>query len=348
VHLLEEYTTAVKDAGAALGKPIHVIAESDLCDPRLIRSPEAGGYGMDAQWLDDFHHAVHVALTGERDGYYVDHHGVEDLPTILRDRYLHAGRYSEHRRRTVGRPARDVRYDRFVVCVQNHDQVGNRMLGERLTSLTDRDGLAVAATLLLTSPSVPMLWMGEEYAEPAPFRYFVSHTDPDLIDAVRRGRREEFAAFAWQGEAPDPQAEETFRDSTIDLDLAHDGGDHQEMFSLYRELLALRRCLPVLHDPSGGEVAATLVPGRQAVALHRRGPFGEVIVAANADDQAVEVVLPTAAGDWVERFTTAGRHHGGEDPAGAARSDGAVMAIPLTRRSARVFVRTGTTKRLPT
>ncbi|MEX2551234.1 MAG: malto-oligosyltrehalose trehalohydrolase [Nitriliruptoraceae bacterium] len=348
VHLLEEYTAAVKDAGAALGKPIHVVAESDLCDPRLVRAPAVGGYGMDAQWLDDFHHAVHVALTGERDGYYVDHHGLEDLPTLYRDRYLHAGRYSEHRRRTVGRPARDVAYDRFVVCVQNHDQVGNRMLGERLTALTDRAGLELAATLLLTSPYVPMLWMGEEYAESAPFRYFVSHTDPELVEAVRRGRREEFASFAWRAEAPDPQAEETFRASTIDLGLAHDGGDHQEMFSLYRELIAMRRRLPVLYDPTGGDVAATLVPGRQAIGLHRRGRLGEVVVAANAEDDDVEVVLPSAAGDFEEHFTTAGRHHGGEDPAGAARSDGAVLTIPLTRRSARVFVRAGTTTRLPT
>ncbi len=348
VHLLEEYTAAVTDAGAALGKPIHVVAESDLCDPRLIRGPEAGGYGMDGQWLDDFHHAVHVALTGERDGYYVDHHGFEDLPTILRDRYLHAGRYSEHRRRTIGRPARDVPYDRFVVCVQNHDQVGNRMLGERLTALTDRAGLEMAATLLLTSPYVPMLWMGEEYAEPAPFRYFVSHTDPELIEAVRRGRRAEFADFAWQGEAPDPQAEETFRASTIDLDLAHDGGDHEAMFAFYRDLLALRRRLPVLHDPTAGEVSATLAPGGRAVALHRRGPFGEVVVAANAGDDDALVVLPAVGGVFEESFTTAGRHHGGDDPAGAPRTDGGALTIPLTPRSARVFVRTATMEGLPT
>ncbi len=348
VHLLEEFTTAVKAEGARLGKPVHVIAESDLCDPRLVREVAAGGYGMDAQWADDFHHAVHVALTGERGGYYVDHDGLADLVPMLRDRYLHAGRYSEHRKRTVGRPARDVPYDRFVACVQNHDQVGNRMLGERLTALTDRAGLEVAAAALLTAPFVPMLWMGEEYAEPAPFQYFVSHTDPELVEAVRTGRREEFSAFAWQGEAPDPQAEEAFRRSTIDLDLARDGGPHQAMFELYRELLALRRALPVLHDPAGQDVDATLPPGAQAVALHRVGPLGEVVVAINADDRDVEVVLPHAPGPWRERFSTAARHHDGVDPAGPPRQEGPTVTVPLRRRSVRVLVRPGTIERQQT
>ncbi len=373
VHLLEEFTRAVKAEGARLGKPVHVIAESDLCDPRLVRDVAAGGYGMDAQWADDFHHAVHVALTGERDGYYVDHDGLADLVPMLRDRYVHAGRYSAHRKRTVGRPARDVPYDRFVVCVQNHDQVGNRMLGERLTALTDRGGLEVAAAALLTSPYVPMLWMGEEYAEPAPFQYFVSHTDPDLVEAVRTGRREEFAAFAWQGAAPDPQSEATFHRSTLDLDLAHDGGAHQDMFALYRELIALRRALPVLHDPAGHDVAATLVPGAQAIALHRAGPLGEVVVAINAEQRGVEAVVAHAPGPWQERFSTAARHHGGRDPAGAPRegpASGAGVAttggagvattggagvattagagsltIPLSPRSVRVLVRAGTIER---
>ena len=358
VHLLEEFTTAVKAEGARLGKPVHVIAESDLCDPRLVRDVAAGGYGLDAQWADDFHHAVHVALTGERDGYYVDHDGLADLVPMLRDRYVHAGRYSEYRSRTVGRPGREVPYDRFVVCVQNHDQVGNRMLGERLTALTDRAGLEVAAATLLTSPYVPMLWMGEEYAEPAPFQYFVSHGDPDLVEAVRTGRREEFATFAWQGEAPDPQSEATFRRSTLDLGLARDGGRHQAVFELYRELLALRRALPVLHDPAGHDVDATLVPGAQAIGLHRAGPLGEVVVAINAEDRDLEVVLAHAPGPWQERFSTAARHHDGVDPAGpvhqhsvdahegAATNPGtSPLTIPLSPRSVRVLVRAGTIER---
>ncbi|MFP4310396.1 MAG: malto-oligosyltrehalose trehalohydrolase [Nitriliruptoraceae bacterium] len=345
VHLLEAFTTAVKRAGEALGKPIHVIAESDLCDPRLVREVAAGGYGLDAQWADDLHHAVHVALTGERDGYYVDHAGLEDLAVMLRDRFVLAGRYSEHRGRTVGRPGRDLPYDRFVVCVQNHDQVGNRMLGERLTALTDTAGLEVAAAIVLTCPFVPMLFMGEEYAEAAPFQYFTSHTGAALIEAVRTGRREEFAAFAWQGEAPDPQDEATFARSTLDLALARDGGEHEAMFALYRDLIALRRALPVLTDPAGDDVAVTVVPGVQAVGLHRAGPHGEAVLAINAAEQDVEVVLADAAGPWHERFSTAGRRNGGSDPAGPHEQDGPVLTVPLTRRSVRVFVRAGTTDR---
>ncbi len=348
VHLLEAFTAAVKREGERLRKSVHVIAESDLCDPRLVRDVEAGGYGLDAQWADDLHHAVHVALTGERDGYYVDHTGLPDLARMLRDRFVYAGRYSQARGRTVGRPAREVPYDRFVVCVQNHDQVGNRMLGERLTALTDTAGLEVAAALLLTSPYVPMLFMGEEYAEPAPFQFFTSHAGEELIAAVRTGRREEFAAFAWQGEAPDPQDEATFRRSTIDLSLARDGGAHEAMFTFYRELLALRRRLPVLTDPSGEDVAVTLVPGAQALGLHRAGPQGEVVVAVNADDRDVEVVLAHAPGAWSEELSTAGRHHAGVDPAGTPRQDGPVLTVPLTRRSVRVLVRAGTITRTVT
>ena len=190
-----------------------------------------------------------------------------------------------------------------------------------------------------------MLWMGEEYAEPAPFLYFVSHADPDLIEAVRTGRREEFSAFAWQGEAPDPQAEETFTRSTLDLDLAHDGDQHEAMFSLYRELIGLRRRLPVLHDPAGHDVDATLVPGAQAIALHRQGPLGEVVVAINAEKRDVEVVLAHAPGPWQERFSTAARHHGGDDPAGPPRQEGAALTVPLARRSVRVLVGPGTIER---
>ena len=311
VHLLEELATAVHTEAERIGRPVHLIAESDLCDPRLVRSPQAGGYGLDAQWADDLHHAVHVAITGERDGYYLDYTGLDDLRTMLRDRYVFAGRYSAHRERTVGRPARDVPYDRFVACVQNHDQVGNRMLGERLAELTDLEGCKLAAAALLTSPFVPMLFMGEEYADPAPFRYFVSHSDPDLIDAVRTGRREEFAAFAWQGEAPDPQAQETFDASQLDLSLAHAGGRHTYLHTCYRELIALRRRLDLLHRPDAPDLDVIPVPGRQTLALHRSDGAAAVAVVINAEPDSVEVAIPAAPGMWTVRLDTADARFGG-------------------------------------
>jgi maltooligosyltrehalose trehalohydrolase len=250
VHVLEELATAVHAEAERLGRTVHLIAESDLADPRLVRSPEVGGYGLDAQWLDDVHHALHTAVTGERDGYFGDYEGFPDLARALRDRFVYAGRYSPHRGRRVGRPARDLPYDRFVVCTQNHDQVGNRMLGERRSVLVPFETLKLAAGALALLPFTPMLWMGQEYGEEAPFQYFVSHTEPALIEAVREGRQREFAYFAKDGlEAPDPQAEATFERSKLDWSL-RDRGHHATLRALYTELLRLRRTVPPSRAPT--------------------------------------------------------------------------------------------------
>ncbi len=333
VHLLEELTTAAKAEGARLGKQIQVIAESDLCDPKLIRPIDEHGFGLDAQWADDFHHAVHVGLTGEDDGYYVDYAGLTDLGAMLRDRYVFAGRYSPYRERTVGRPAPDVSYDRFVVCVQNHDQVGNRMLGERLSALTDADGQRFAAAMLLTSPFVPMLFMGEEYAEPAPFQYFVSHGDDDLQTAVREGRRAEFAAFAWQGEAPDPNDPATFERSRIDVGLARQPGEHAAMFAFYRHLIELRRELPLLHDPSAPDPVATAVPGRQAIAWQRPDVGEAIIVAANAEHDAVTLDLEDAPGPWTMRFDSSDPRWGGGGPTPAPDAQSPTLQLTVPGRT---------------
>jgi maltooligosyltrehalose trehalohydrolase len=304
-HLLEELTAAVHREGERLGKPIHVIAESDLSAPRLLRSPEAGGYGLDAQWSDEFHHAVHVALTGERDGYYVDHDGLGDIARMTRDRYAYAGRYSAYRDRIVGRPARDLPYDRFVVCVQNHDQVGNRMLGERLSVLTDLEGCKLAAATLLTAPFVPMLFMGEEHGETAPFQFFVSHADEALQEAVRTGRREEFAAFAWLGDAPDPNDPATFERSRVDHDLKHAGGPHGALYALYRHLIEVRRARPLLTDPTAPDVVATQLPGRQTLLLSRRAADVGHLTVVNAEPTPVEVRTAADGLPWSLALDTA-------------------------------------------
>jgi maltooligosyltrehalose trehalohydrolase len=310
-HLLEELTTAAHREGARLGKPVHVIAESDLSAPRLLRSSEAGGYGLDAQWSDEFHHAVHVALTGERDGYYGDHDGLGDIVRMTRDRYAYAGRYSAYRDRIVGRPARDLPYDRFVVCVQNHDQVGNRMLGERLSALTDLEGCKLAAATLLTAPFVPMLFMGEEHGETAPFQFFVSHADPALRDAVRTGRREEFAAFTWRGEAPDPNDPATFARSRVDHDLKRAGGSHGVLYTLYRHLIDLRRDRPLLTDPTAPDVVATQLPGRQTLLLARRDGDTAHFTVVNAAPTPVEVRTDADGLQWTVALDTADRRWDG-------------------------------------
>ncbi len=338
-HLLEEIATAVHAQGERMGRAVHLIAESDLCDARLMRPPAAGGYGLDAQWADEFHHAIHVALTGEQDAYYADHAGLADLVPQLRDRFLHAGRYSAFRDRTVGRPARDLPYDRFVACVQNHDQVGNRMMGERLSELVDTEGLKLAAAALLTSPFVPMLFMGEEHADPAPFPYFVSHTEPELVEAVQKGRAAEFADFAWQGETPDPQAETTFASAKLEVSLAKGSGRHGALFDLYRQLIAVRTEVPLLHRPDAPDPVTASVPGHEAISLHRRDGDEAVVVAINADDRPVEVVVPDAVGPWQVRIATADERFDGPGRAGEPTEDGGVLRLLVAPRSVVLLVR---------
>ena len=306
VHLLEELATAVHAEADRLGRRALVVAESDLQDPRLVRTTERGGYGIDGQWLDDVHHAVHVAVTGERDGWYVDYEGLPDLARALRDRFALADRYSMFRRRRVGRQARDVPHARFVVCTQNHDQVGNRMTGDRLNTQVGAELAKVAAGAILLSAFTPMLWMGEEYGEPAPFQYFVSHTDEALIEAVRTGRADEFAAFSWEGGVPDPQDPATFERSRLDWSL-RDRDGHRDVLACYRDLLALRRSHPAI--VGGGEPTPTLF-GPATLAWHRATDDREVVIIVNAAPHDVTVDLP-ADGNWEVVLDTADQHYAG-------------------------------------
>jgi maltooligosyltrehalose trehalohydrolase len=290
VHLLEQIARDVHAEAGRHGRHAFVIAESDLADPRLVRSPEVGGYGLDGQWLDDVHHALHVAFTGERTGYYEDFDGLADLERAFRDRFVMAGRWSPHRQRTVGRPAGDVPYHRFVACTQNHDQVGNRMLGERKTHLLDDEPLKAIGAALLLLPFTPMLWMGQEYGDTAPFQYFVSHTDPDLVRAVQEGRQREFAYFADQGQAPDPQSEATFVRSKLDWSLRERDG-HATLLALYRELLRLRREVAPIAAPDASD-AVTVVHDPDTISWRRSRGDDEIVVVVHAGDDAAEVPLP--------------------------------------------------------
>jgi maltooligosyltrehalose trehalohydrolase len=210
---LEELASAVHEKAERLNRRVYVIAESDLNDTRVIRSRELGGYGLDAQWNDDFHHALHTLLTEDQTGYYQDFGRLGDLVKAFREGFVCSGQYSSYRRRRHGNSSRDIPAGCFVVFAQNHDQVGNRMRGERLSQLVCRERMKLAAGVVFLSPFIPLLFMGEEYGETAPFPYFISHSDADLVEAVRRGRREEFAAFGWSQEPPDPQIPMTRRPS---------------------------------------------------------------------------------------------------------------------------------------
>lgn len=247
-HILRDLKQAVEEEARALGRTVLVIAESDLNDVRLLDPVSRGGDGLDAQWSDDFHHSVHALLTGERQGYYSDFGRTSQLVKALRQTFVYDGSYSESRGRKHGAPAGAHPGDAFVVCIQNHDQVGNRAAGERLSTLVSSAQQRLAAGLLLLSPHVPLLFMGEEYGERHPFPYFCSFFDPTLIEAVRVGRTREFADFRWQEHAvPDPQAESTFQSAKLSWSWQQDA--HQTgLRQLYTDLLAARRHWPALRN----------------------------------------------------------------------------------------------------
>ncbi|MGI8497173.1 MAG: malto-oligosyltrehalose trehalohydrolase [Gemmatimonadaceae bacterium] len=307
-HILQEIGEAVHAQGERLGRSIVVIAESDLNDPRLLRPPAHGGFGLDAQWSDDFHHSVHSLLTGERQGYYSDFAGVDGVAKLLEERFVYDGIHSSHRRRRHGAPARDVPADHFVVALQNHDQVGNRAAGDRLSTLLSPAQLRLAAALLLLSPYVPLLFMGEDYAETNPFLYFVSHGDAGLVEAVRRGRREEFASFGWAQDVPDPQDEDTFLRCKLNRGVLCDF-EHAAIRRLYQDLLRLRRTeralrpgcadVTVRHDTSGW-IALDLRPpsghGRKLIALFNLSARPQAVPVRGGSvgiRDRIEVVLDT-------------------------------------------------------
>ncbi|MGW5668186.1 malto-oligosyltrehalose trehalohydrolase [Micromonospora sp. NPDC003776] len=287
-HLLEQMAADVEALSTHLGRPLSLIAESDLNDPRLITPREAGGYGLHAQWNDDAHHALHTLLTGERQGYYGDFGSLECLTDVLTGAFFHAGTWSSFRNRSHGRPVDRQRTPghRFVAYLQNHDQVGNRATGDRISATLSAGLLRVGATLLMTAPFTPMLFMGEEWAASTPWQFFTSHPEPELAAAVATGRKREFAAHGWPpGEVPDPQDPQTFLRSRLDW-AELDKPEHREMYDFYRRLIALRKRRPDLSDPRLGQVEVR--HGDQFLLMRR----GECLVVANLAGKPQRINLP--------------------------------------------------------
>jgi maltooligosyltrehalose trehalohydrolase len=254
---------------------------------------------LDCQWNDDFHHALHVACTADRNGYYGDYEGFVDLATAFSEGFVYSGRYSQHRKCIHGSPSVHVEPCRFVVFSQNHDQVGNRFLGDRLAQLSDFESAKLAAAAVILSPYIPMLFMGEEYAELAPFLYFVSHGDEDLIAAVRNGRREEFNHFHFAGEAPDPQSEDTYLRSKLDHVLWQHPGRHRAMRQYYCELLNLRRTQPALRRLSRRNTSIEVDQNSKLIAMTRQAEEGaQILVLFAFGETAVPPPSLRDAGGW--------------------------------------------------
>jgi maltooligosyltrehalose trehalohydrolase len=292
VHILNEIRQYLDAFNEKAGRKHYLIIENDLNDARFINTPDIGGYGMDAQWIDEFHHALRVTSGNGRQGYYADFNGIEHLAKAYMDAYVYDGIYSEHRAKTFGIKAKNNPGEQFVVFSQNHDQVGNRMLGERTSTLVSFEMQKLMAAAVMVSPFIPLLFMGEEWAEANPFQYFVSHTDPELADAVRRGRRDEFKDFHMEGEAPDPLAEETYGNSKLQWDML-DKEPHKTMLKYYKELVGIRKSLPALYVLDRQNVHVDVDKDNETLLLHRS--YGEEHVICLMNFSSVQRSMLTLA-----------------------------------------------------
>jgi maltooligosyltrehalose trehalohydrolase len=317
-HFLAELSLEIHELRKELNRQIFLFAETAANDLRYIESRELGGYNLDAQWNDEFHHALRTLLIDERTGYYRDYGELRQLLKAYTEGYVYSGEYSKYRDRRHGSSTRDIPAERFVVFSQNHDQIGNRMLGERLSELVSFEKLKLAAGAVLLSPFIPLLFMGEEYAEEARFQYFISHSDPELIEAVRKGRREEFAAFEWNLDPPDAQDEATFRRAKLNHQLRN-AGRHRMLREFYRELIALRKALTPLARLSKAHCEISAYNKQQVILMRRWKDDQANLVIFNFSDVDVSLAPAIPAGDWQKIFDSA-----------ASKWDGPGVRLPET------------------
>lgn len=339
LHILQELTEAVHAQARALGRPCWVIAESDLNDVRVINPVNAGGFAVDAQWSDDFHHALQVVLTGERSGYLSDFGTMADVRKALTDGFVYDGRYSEHRRRRHGNSSKDRPGHQFVVFSQNHDQVANGSGGDRLSTLVPFELQKLAAAILICAPNLPLLFMGQEYGETAPFLYFTSHTDRQLAEAVRRGRAEEFASFKWDREFSDPQDEGTFVRSRLDWSL-RSRAPHAQLLALYSDLFALRRECAALHQCRKDLVSAEASESERWLRLERGSEDGSgVLCLFNLVEREIRLPLAPSAQDRKLLLWTGAIRYGGSGQAGSPpdRMPGDQSSVSLPARSGAIY-----------
>jgi maltooligosyltrehalose trehalohydrolase len=307
---LQELGERVEEFSIRAKRKFYLIAESDLNDSRVIRPRGMWGYGLDAQWCDDFHHSLHTLLTGETSGYYIDFGTVKDLEISLREGFVYSDKYSVYRKRHHGNTSKDLPGHQFVVFSQNHDQVGNRMLGDRLSTLVNFEGLKLAAATVLISPYIPLLFMGEEYGEESPFLYFISHSDPELIRGVREGRKKEFEAFNWDKELPDPQSVETFLKCKLTWEKRFKG-NHKVILNFYQQIIKFRKEIPALANLDKNSLVVSSIEEKRILFLYRWYKESRVfcILGFHKEEVASSIHLPSSP--WKKLIDSSEKEWGG-------------------------------------
>jgi len=336
---LQELANLIKEQRAREKREIYLIGESDLNDRRLVQNKEVGGYGLDALGNDDFHHALHTLLTGEKRGYYQDFGKIEQLAKAFAEGFVYTGQYSSFRRRRHGSSSQDLPPWRLVVFSQNHDQIGNRPWGERLSQLVNFEQLKLAAGVVLLSPFIPLIFMGEEYGETAPFLYFISHTDPDLVAQVKKGRQKEFADFFIEGEIPDPYLEETFQKCWLNHELRFQG-EHKMLWLYYRELIKLRRTLPSLKNLAKENMQIKAWAAEKILLWRRWAEKEEALLLINFGSTPNEVNLPIPSGTWEKKLDSAAEiWHGKGSSLPAYLASSGTISLKLSPQSLTLLVR---------
>ncbi|MDB5112072.1 MAG: malto-oligosyltrehalose trehalohydrolase [Mucilaginibacter sp.] len=305
-HILREIKEHVDELMQQTGKIHYLIVECDLNDTRFINPLDQQGYGMDTQWIDEFHHALRVTAGGKKEGYYSDFNPVSSLAEAYVNGYVYHGQYSVHREKYFGTTTENNPGRQFVVFSQNHDQVGNRMLGERSSQLFSFEMQKLLAGAVMVSPFLPMLFMGEEYSEPHPFLYFISHTDPELVIAVRKGRKAEFAAFHSEGEAPNPDAMKTFQQSKLQWDIL-DEEPQKTMLQYYKALIALRKKYPALKIPDRKKLKIAYDESAKTITLHRWQDTQSIVCFMNFSAEQQPIIIPNDIQQWQKLFDSADR-----------------------------------------
>ncbi len=336
VHFWEYLHQKVKELKQKTGRSYYLVAESDLNSPRVVKQPEYGGYGFDAQWLDDFHHAIYTIIDKKGKERYEDFGDLQQLAKGYTDGFVHSGEWVKFRKRRFGRSSAGIPGDNFIVFNQNHDQIGNRVRGERLCMLVDFERLKVVAASILLAPYVPLLFMGEEYGDESPFLYFVSHSDPELIKAIQKGRREEFSAFGYDVDPPDPQKESTFNACKLKWNKRKEE-KHALLLQWHQSLIAMRQKQPALQNYNKADVQVETI-GQDLLIMYRQSASGEqhLICLFNFSEQEIAYQFPNPERSWRKllyskdnMWMTQTQKTGSSAP-GNLNSDNNIMLAPVS------------------